>query len=78
MPTYSFQNKETGEIHDEFLKFSEREQYLIDNPHLNQTITSAPGLGDSVRLGIRRPDEGFKEILRKARKDHRTDINTFD
>ena len=27
--------------------------------------TTAPSIGDSVRLGIRRPDEGFKDVLRK-------------
>lgn len=25
----------------------------------------APSIGDAVRLGIRRPDEGFKDVLRK-------------
>jgi len=25
----------------------------------------APTIGDAVRLGIRRPDEGFKDVLRK-------------
>lgn len=27
--------------------------------------SSAPTIGDAVRLGIRRPDEGFKDVLRK-------------
>lgn len=27
--------------------------------------TLAPSIGDAVRLGIRRPDEGFKDVLRK-------------
>jgi putative FmdB family regulatory protein len=30
-----------------------------------KTITGAPSLGDPVRLGIRRPDNGFKEVMQK-------------
>jgi putative FmdB family regulatory protein len=29
---------------------------------------SAPSLGDSVRLRVRRPDEGFKDVLREVHK----------
>ena len=43
MPTYSFRNTETEEVTDVFMKMSERSQYLKDNPHLVQVITSACG-----------------------------------
>ena len=34
--------------------------------HVERNFPSiAPTIGDAVRLGIRRPDEGFKDVLRK-------------
>lgn len=32
---------------------------------VKKVILTAPALGDPVRLGIRRPDGGFKEVLQK-------------
>jgi len=32
----------------------------------HQVILGAPALGDSVRLGVRRTDDGFKEVLSKV------------
>lgn len=65
MPTYSFRNKETGEIFDEFMSISAREQYLIDNPHLETTLTTAPAVCDPTRIGVAKKDTGFKEVLQK-------------
>lgn len=63
MPTYEFRNKETGEVTEVFMKMSAREQYLIDNPHLEQTMTQAPAFtGDHI---IIKKDSGFKEVLQK-------------
>ena len=63
MPTYSFRNKETGEIHDEFMRIAAKEQYLLDNPHLEQTLTSAPAIaGDHITI---KKDTGFKEVLQR-------------
>lgn len=63
MPTYEFRNKETGEVTAVFMKMSEREKYLQDNPHLEQTITQAPAFtGDHVVI---KKDSGFKEVLQK-------------
>ena len=63
MPTYEFRNKETGEVTERILRMSEREQYLLDNPHLEQTITIAPAFaGDHI---IIKKDTGFKEVLQR-------------
>lgn len=63
MPTYEFRNKETGEIHERFLSFSGKDEYLAQNPHLEQTITKAPAfVGDHVTI---KKDSGFKEVLQK-------------
>lgn len=63
MPTYEFRNKETGEVTEVFMKMSAKDQYLIDNPHLEQTMTQAPAFsGDHITL---KKDNGFKEVLQK-------------
>jgi putative FmdB family regulatory protein len=33
---------------------------------VEKVILTAPSLGDSVRLGVRRIDNGFKEVLQKV------------
>ncbi len=65
MPTYTFRNKETNDIHDKFLNISAKDSYLEANPNLETIITSAPPIGDSVRLGLRKPDSSFNEVLHK-------------
>lgn len=64
MPTYTFRNKATGEVSDKLMKWSDRQQYLEDNPDLEPVITGT-AIGDSVRLGVRRVDDGFREVLSK-------------
>ena len=34
MPTYNFENVNTGEITEKFMKISERDAYLEENTHL--------------------------------------------
>lgn len=63
MPTYEFRNKETGEVTEVFMKMSAKDQYLLDNPHLEQVLTHAPAFtGDHVSI---KKDSGFKEVLQK-------------
>lgn len=69
MPTYTFTNLETNEVFDKFMSISQREQYLKSNPHLVQTIASAPSIsGDSVGLGFRRNDSGFNDLMNRIGK----------
>jgi len=78
MPTYSFLNKETDEEFDIILSMSELDQYKSDNPHLEQLIKSAPALADPTRLGLRKPDNGFRDVLKKVKSNHRgAKINTW-
>jgi hypothetical protein len=63
MPTYEFRNTETGEVIEKIMRIAEREQFLLDNPHLQQTITSAPAFaGDHITI---KKDTGFKEVLQR-------------
>lgn len=63
MPTYAFRDKNTGEVHERFLSFTGRDEYLAQNPNLEVTITQAPAfVGDHVTI---KKDSGFKEVLQK-------------
>lgn len=63
MPTYAFRDKTTGEVHERFLSFTGRDEYLAQNPNLEVTITQAPAfVGDHVTI---KKDSGFKEVLQK-------------
>ena len=72
MPTYEFLDTETGEEFEVFMKISERDEYLKNNPHI-QPILSAPALvtGVSTSKQNRVPD-GFKEVLSKVAEAHPT------
>jgi hypothetical protein len=78
MPIYSVMNTTTDEVFDVNMKFTEFEQYLKDNYHLKQVFTKFPGIGDPVRLGKRKPDDGFRDVLRTVQQHHKKDsINTW-
>jgi hypothetical protein len=65
MPLYDFRHTETGEIFEKFMSIASREEYLKENPHIEGVISGSNALIDPVRLGIRRPDQGFKEVLQR-------------
>lgn len=70
MPTYSFINIETGEIFESFLKMSDRDQFLRDNPHVQAVIT-APAIVSGVSSSSQnRVPDGFKEVLSKVAEAH--------
>lgn len=75
MPIYTVRNNQTGEVKDVTMKIAARDQYLLDNPDCEFIITQAPSLGDSIRLGIKRPDGAWKEVLQKI--DSRTPGSTL-
>ena len=78
MPIYSVMNKDTEEVFEVNMKFAELEQYLKEQPNLTQVFTKFPGVGDSVRLGMRKPDDGFRDVLRNVKHHHKKDsINTW-
>lgn len=68
MPTYTFRNPETGEEFTEAMTISEmesmeREGFVV--------VPGAPYIGDSVRQGMKKPSEGFRDILRTIKKKHK-------
>ena len=73
MPHYRFENLNTSEEEVLFMSISELEEYLKTNPHIQQLINGAPAIGDSIRLGLRKPDDAFRDRLKEIKKAH--DIN---
>ena len=68
MPMYEFLDTKTDEVFEQIMKISEREIFLLNNPHI-QPVVSAPMLVSSVSLTGKVPD-GFKEVLSKVAEKH--------
>jgi hypothetical protein len=77
MPIYSVRDNTTNEEFEVNMKFSELESYLKENPHLQQIFNKFPALGDPVRLGLKKPDDGFRDVLKKAKIHKHNTINDF-
>jgi hypothetical protein len=77
MPNYTFFNTTTEELEIHTMKISELEPFRENNTHLEQRITATP-LADPTRLGIRKPDHGFRDALKHVKSSHwGSDINTW-
>ena len=66
MPIYVFKNTETEEVFEKYMSLSSREEYLKENPHIITQITAPAPMMDPVALGVRKPDQGFKEVLQRV------------
>jgi hypothetical protein len=82
LPNYTFLDRNTGEYQTLNMSMSEREEYLKQNPTMQQVIHSAPALGDPHRLGLKKPDNAFRDRLKEIKKAHsrgftKSTINTF-
>lgn len=64
MPLYDFKNTQTGEVFEKMMSISAKEEYLKENPHI-EPVLGANMLIDPVRLGVRKTDAGFKEVLQR-------------
>lgn len=72
LPTYDFVNNETGEEFEIFMSMSAREQYLKDNPNIQQVL-GATSTVSGVSITGKIPD-GFKEVLSKVSENHKTSV----
>lgn len=78
MPIYSIQNKDTEEVFEVNMPYSELAEYLEQNPQHIQIFNKFPGFGDPVRLGRKKVDDGFKEVLNRAKNSHlHSTVNTM-
>lgn len=69
MPFYTFRDKETGEEFETSLRMSELDQFIADNPNLQQVI-GAPNVVDPYRIGVSKNPDSFKDLLRNVKKHH--------
>lgn len=81
MPNYNFIDINTNEEVTHFMKFSEIESFLENNPNLRRGV-DRPGVINHNLIGVKgvksRPDDGFREVLQKAKAAHPLGtINTF-
>lgn len=78
MPTYSFRNKKTLEEWEEHMTMTEKDKFLRKNKDVEQILVNPVAFGDPVRLGFKKPDEGFREILRGIKRKYKgSKVNTF-
>ena len=79
MPTYTFRKRGTEAEWTMELTMAQRELYLQTNPDVEQLIVAAPGLVDPIGIGRKKPDDGFRDVLREIKRKHRgSNVNTFD
>ena len=76
MPTYDFKDKKTDKVYEKRMTIAERDQFVLDNPHLEQVI-SFPRIVSGVD-GLRKPDDSFRDILRTIDKKHKSKKNTMN
>ena len=70
MPTYNFRNINTNEEFEISMKIADLDAYKDENPHLQQFIKSPPSIGDAMRLGLKKPDDGFRDVLKNVKSHH--------
>jgi hypothetical protein len=63
-PLYEFIDTTNSELFEKFMSISSREEYLKENPHIQAVISASP-LVDPVSIGVRKHDNGFKEVLQR-------------
>ena len=64
-PLYEFKNTDTEEVFERFMSIASREEYLKENPNITPVLSATPMM-DPVAAGVRRPDNGFKEVLQRV------------
>ena len=73
MPMYVFRKKDTGEVFEEFMSYTAKQELLKDS-NIESVLTS-PGIVSGVGG---KPDEGFRDVLRQIKKTNiHSDINCF-
>lgn len=78
MPNYTFKNSTTGDVIEMTCSIAERDDFEKENPQYEQVIVSPPSIGYNTALSSRKPDQGFRELLRKIKKGNRgSNINTW-
>lgn len=76
MPNYDYICRDCEHRFEDFLPMKDRKKPCkaacpaCGKKAVEQTVTTAPVLIDPVRLGVRRPDSGFREVISKIKAAH--------
>lgn len=68
MPLYEFIDNNTQEVFTKMMSIASMEQYLAENTHIQIHYSAPPAIGDSVRLGLKKPDANFRDMLKHISK----------
>lgn len=66
LPTYKFQDKNTGKVWKEFMGISECDKYLAENPHIERLVNGAPRIVSGV--GTAKVPDGFRDVMKAIKK----------
>ena len=73
MPSYTLKCNECDTMFNVLCRYAVRDEQpcpSCQSTNHENHITSAPVLGDSVRLGVTKPDGGFNEVLSKIHSNN--------
>jgi len=71
MPTYTFEDTNTGDVYEMTMRISERDEFVKDNPHMKQLITGAPMVVSGVSgHGQMKNDAGWNENMSRIAEAH--------
>ena len=77
MANYTFYNKTTKKESIISMPISELDSFKEANPHLEQQFTT-PNIADPTRLGIHKPDSGFRDVLKRIKSASGKRSNTIN
>lgn len=60
MPNYTWMNKETGEEFTNTMTMAEHEEFVKNNPHLQQVLRNFT-MVDPVNIGVTKPPSDFQK-----------------
>lgn len=71
MPTYTFEDTKTGDVYDISMSISERDEFVVEHPHMKQLITGAPSIVGGVSgMGKMKNDAGWNENMSRIAEAH--------
>jgi hypothetical protein len=70
MPTYRFENTETGEIFEEWMYMADKDPYLKENPHIKALIPTQMNVGEvgDWRNKLTSKHPSWNDVLGRAQK----------
>lgn len=70
MPSYEFKNTKTGEVIEKFCSVSVRDEMVASGEWEMHHSGTAATIGDPVRMGMKKPDSGFRDLLKEIKKNN--------